>query len=110
MDYVVIVEQEDTSFGAYVPELAASQLVKCMTKRESESRSGLQRKLRASICGNAQPHCGVRIATIMSGKVIITTPYPTPEWIAAYYKIPPKRVAELRQMMDEIRGRRGGEG
>jgi hypothetical protein len=39
----------------------------------------------------------------MSGKVIITTPYPTPEWIAAYYKIPPKRVAELRQMMDEIR-------
>jgi len=39
----------------------------------------------------------------MSGKSIITTPYPTPEWIATYYKIPPKRVAELRQMIDEIR-------
>jgi hypothetical protein len=39
----------------------------------------------------------------MSGKVIITTPFPTPEQVAAYYKIPAKRVAELRQMMDEIR-------
>jgi hypothetical protein len=39
----------------------------------------------------------------MSGKVIITTPYPTPDEVAAYYKIPPKRVAELRQMMDEFR-------
>ena len=39
----------------------------------------------------------------MSVKVIITTPYPTPDEIAAYYKIPPKRVAELRQMIDEIR-------
>jgi hypothetical protein len=39
----------------------------------------------------------------MSGKSIITTPYPTPEWIAAYYKIPAKRVAELRKMIDEIR-------
>jgi hypothetical protein len=39
----------------------------------------------------------------MSGKAIITTPYPTPDEIAAFYKIPPKRVAELRQMIDEIR-------
>jgi hypothetical protein len=39
----------------------------------------------------------------MSGKAIITTPYPTPDEIAAYYKIPPKRVAELRQMIAEIR-------
>ena len=39
----------------------------------------------------------------MSGKVIITTPFPTPEEVAAYYKIPAKRVAELRQMMDDIR-------
>ncbi|HEX7677225.1 MAG TPA: hypothetical protein VF713_03820 [Thermoanaerobaculia bacterium] len=38
----------------------------------------------------------------MSGKVIITTPFPTPEQVAAYYKIPAKRVAELRQMMDDI--------
>jgi hypothetical protein len=53
--------------------------------------------------GNAQPHDGVRIATIMSGKVIITTPYPNPDEVAAYYKIPAKRVAELRQMMDEFR-------
>ncbi|MBV8547570.1 MAG: hypothetical protein JO093_05575 [Acidobacteria bacterium] len=39
----------------------------------------------------------------MSGKVIITTPYPTPDEVAAYYKIPAKRVAELRQMINEIR-------
>lgn len=39
----------------------------------------------------------------MSGKVIITTPFPTPDEIAAFYKIPPKRVAELRQMIDDIR-------
>jgi hypothetical protein len=39
----------------------------------------------------------------MSSKSIITTPYPTPDEIAAYYKIPPKRVTELRQMIDEIR-------
>jgi fumarate hydratase class II len=39
----------------------------------------------------------------MSGKVIITTPFPTSEQVAAYYKIPAKRVAELRQMMDDIR-------
>jgi hypothetical protein len=39
----------------------------------------------------------------MSGKAIITTPYPSPDDVAAYYKIPPKRVAELRQMMDEMR-------
>jgi hypothetical protein len=39
----------------------------------------------------------------MSSKAIITTPYPSPDDVAAYYKIPPKRVAELRQMMDEMR-------
>jgi hypothetical protein len=39
----------------------------------------------------------------MSGKVIITTPFPTSDQVAAHYQIPPKRVAELRQMMDEIR-------
>jgi hypothetical protein len=39
----------------------------------------------------------------MSGKVIITTPFPTPEEIAAFYKIPPKRVAELNRMIEEIR-------
>jgi hypothetical protein len=38
----------------------------------------------------------------MSGKVIITTPFPTSDQVAAYYKIPAKRVAELRQMMDDI--------
>jgi len=36
-------------------------------------------------------------------KVIITTPYPTPEWIAEYYKIPPKRVAELKEIIAEAR-------
>jgi hypothetical protein len=35
--------------------------------------------------------------------VIITTPYPTPEWIAEHYKIPPKRVAELNEMIAEAR-------
>jgi len=39
----------------------------------------------------------------MSGKVIITTPFPTPEQVAAYYKIPAKRVAELDEMIDDIR-------
>jgi predicted transcriptional regulator len=39
----------------------------------------------------------------MSGKVIITTPFPTPEQVAAYYKIPPKRVAELDEMINEAR-------
>jgi ppGpp synthetase/RelA/SpoT-type nucleotidyltranferase len=39
----------------------------------------------------------------MSSKVIITTPFPTPEQVAAYYKIPAKRVAELDQMIDDIR-------
>jgi hypothetical protein len=39
----------------------------------------------------------------MSPKVIITTPYPTPEEIAEYYKIPPKRVAELNEMIAEVR-------
>jgi predicted transcriptional regulator len=39
----------------------------------------------------------------MSGKIIITTPFPTPEEVAAYYKIPAKRVAELDKMIDEVR-------
>jgi hypothetical protein len=39
----------------------------------------------------------------VSRKVIITTPFPTPEKIAAFYKIPAKRVAELNQMIDEFR-------
>jgi hypothetical protein len=39
----------------------------------------------------------------MSGKVIITTPFPTPEDVAAYFKIPAKRVAELDEMIDDIR-------
>lgn len=39
----------------------------------------------------------------MSPKIIITTPFPTSEEVAAYYRIPAKRVAELRQMMDDIR-------
>jgi len=46
----------------------------------------------------------------MSGKVIITTPFPTPEQVAAYYKIPAKRVAELRQMMDDIRADEASKG
>jgi hypothetical protein len=46
----------------------------------------------------------------MSGKVIITTPFPTPEQVAAYYKIPAKRVAELRQMMDDIRAEEASKG
>jgi hypothetical protein len=43
------------------------------------------------------------MVAIMSGKVIITTPFPTPEEVAAYYKIPAKRVAELNEMIDDIR-------
>jgi hypothetical protein len=39
----------------------------------------------------------------VSPKVIITTPYPTSEEIAEFYKIPPKRVAELNEMIAEIR-------
>jgi hypothetical protein len=39
----------------------------------------------------------------MSGKVIITTPFPTPEEIAAFYRIPAKRVAELDRMIAEHR-------
>lgn len=39
----------------------------------------------------------------MSGKVIITTPFPTPDEIAAFHKIPAERVAELRRMIDDIR-------
>jgi hypothetical protein len=40
---------------------------------------------------------------VVNRKVIITTPYPTPEWIAEYYKIPPKRVAELKEIIAEAR-------
>ena len=36
-------------------------------------------------------------------KVIITTDFPTPEQVAAFYRIPPTRVAELKQMISEIR-------
>jgi hypothetical protein len=39
----------------------------------------------------------------MSGKVIITTPFPTPKDVAAYYKIPARRVAELDAMIDDVR-------
>ena len=39
----------------------------------------------------------------MSGKIIITTPFPTPEEVAAYFKIPAKRVAELDRMIAEHR-------
>jgi hypothetical protein len=39
----------------------------------------------------------------MSGKIIITTPFPTPQEVAAYYKIPAKRVAELDRMIAEHR-------
>jgi hypothetical protein len=46
----------------------------------------------------------------MSGKVIITTPFPTPDEVAAYYKIPAKRVAELRQMMDDMRADEASKG
>ncbi len=48
-------------------------------------------------------HHGSPYNASVSRKIIITTPFPTPEEIAAYYKIPAKRVAELNQMMDEIR-------
>jgi len=36
-------------------------------------------------------------------RVLITTPFPTPDEVAAELGIPPKRVAELRQMIAEIR-------
>jgi hypothetical protein len=39
----------------------------------------------------------------MATKVLIKTEFPTPEEVAAYHKIPPARVAELQQMMKEIR-------
>jgi hypothetical protein len=39
----------------------------------------------------------------MSAKVIITTPFPTPEEVAAFYRIPAKRVAELDRMIAEHR-------
>jgi hypothetical protein len=41
----------------------------------------------------------------MSGKIIITTPFPTPEEVAAYYGIPAKRVAELDRMIAEHRSK-----
>lgn len=39
----------------------------------------------------------------MAGKVIITTPFPTPDEVAAYLRIPAKRVAELNRMIAEVR-------
>ncbi|HXH95323.1 MAG TPA: hypothetical protein VNN25_27355 [Thermoanaerobaculia bacterium] len=39
----------------------------------------------------------------MSPKIIITTPFPTPEEVAAYYRIPAERVAELDRMIAEHR-------
>jgi hypothetical protein len=39
----------------------------------------------------------------VSGKIIITTPFPTPEEVAAFYRIPAKRVAELDRMIAEHR-------
>jgi hypothetical protein len=41
----------------------------------------------------------------MSGKIIITTPFPTPEEVAAYYRIPAKRVAELDRMIADHRAK-----
>jgi hypothetical protein len=41
----------------------------------------------------------------MSSKIIITTPFPTPQEVAAYYKIPAKRVAELDRMIAEHRAK-----
>jgi predicted RNase H-like HicB family nuclease len=111
MNYEVIIEEGDTSFGAYVPDLPG-----CVAVAESRDEvmdliceavdmhiESLAKWGCGSGAGNAQPRLGVRIITIMSDKAIITTPYPSPDEIAAYYKIPPKRVAELRQMIDEIR-------
>jgi hypothetical protein len=34
-------------------------------------------------------------------KSIITTDFPTPEEVAAFYRIPPKRVAELEAIIAE---------
>lgn len=36
-------------------------------------------------------------------RVVITTPFPTPEEVAAFYGVSPERHAELKQMIAEIR-------
>jgi hypothetical protein len=38
----------------------------------------------------------------MSGKIIITTPFPTPAEVASFLGIPAKRVSELDRMIAEI--------
>lgn len=43
------------------------------------------------------------IARTQNRRVLITTPFPTPDEVAEELGIPPKRVAELRQMIAEIR-------
>jgi hypothetical protein len=43
------------------------------------------------------------IARTQNRRVVITTPFPTPDEVAAELGIPPKRLAELRQMIAEIR-------
>lgn len=43
------------------------------------------------------------IETDPNHRFLITTPFPTPDEAAAELGIPPKRVAELRQMIAEIR-------
>lgn len=43
------------------------------------------------------------IARTQNRRVLITTPFPTPDEVAAELGIPPKRVAEIRQMIAEIR-------
>ena len=42
-------------------------------------------------------------ARAQNHRFLITTPFPTPDEAAAELGIPPKRVAELNQMMAEIR-------
>ncbi|HEV7836745.1 MAG TPA: hypothetical protein VGO75_01655 [Gemmatimonadaceae bacterium] len=42
----------------------------------------------------------------MATKVLITTEFPTPDEVAAYHHIPPARVAELRELMEEVRAER----
>jgi hypothetical protein len=43
------------------------------------------------------------IARTQNHRFLITTPFPTPDEVAEELGIPPKRVAELRQMISEIR-------
>jgi hypothetical protein len=38
----------------------------------------------------------------MPSKAWITTDFPTPEQVAAYFRIPAARVAELQRMMQEM--------